>query len=678
MNIQFPVSWLRDYLKADIAAKTLAHKLSQSGPSVEKIEKKDRDYVLDIEVTTNRPDAFSVFGVAREAHAILSYEKIPSSLIEPKGFDTKLQLDTSKPLPLEVLIRDKKLCPRFTAIIVDNVKIGASPALIRSRLELSGIRAISNIVDITNYLMLETGQPMHAFDYDKIEGSKMVLRLSRPHEKLKTLDGQIRQLPEHSIVIEDTKKIIDLCGIMGGANSQITSRTKRVVLFVQSYDPISIRKTSQELAFRTDASSRFEKGVDLQNIPNVLKRAVYLAKKTAGAKIASELIDIHEAKKEKQKEINLATDMLTAYLGAEVKIENAQKILGLLGFKVRTFGRTLVATPPSWRKKDVVENVDLIEEIARIYGYHNLPSTLPTGQIPKTEKNELEKAISLKNVLKTLGLTEVVTYSIISKKLVRQTDVKPEELVELSNPLTEEWQFMRPQIIPSLLEVIARNRFEKEKIKIFEVARTYIKQKGALPIQDLFLCFTLTDSSFLEGKGLIENIFDELNSKVEFEKLKEDHKLLAKGQSAKLTSGNQYFGYIGMINPYAQDIFRIEKGIVAAEINLSKLYCLPHFSKIYKPISKYPPVLEDISAIFGEGTDLNEIVSIVQKTGELLNKVEIIDVYKGANLSTGKKSVTIRITYQKTTGTPTAKEVAEAREKIIAELISAFHAQIRR
>ena len=305
MNIKFPVSWLRDYLSADVATKTLTEKLSLSGPSVEKIEKRGREFVLDVEVTSNRPDASSVFGLAREANAILSYQKIKSELIDPKGMDTILQIDTAKPLPLDVVIRDKKLCPRFTAIIVDNIKIGPSPAVIKNRLEASGIRSINNIVDITNYVMLETGQPMHAFDFDKIEGGRMTLRASRLDEKIKTLDDQVRLLPQGAIVIEDAKKLIDLCGIMGGANSQITRRTKRAVLFVQSYNPYTIRKTTQYLTFRTDAAARFEKSVDIENIPNVLRRAVYLAKKTAGAKIASELIDISEPKGEKPKEINL-------------------------------------------------------------------------------------------------------------------------------------------------------------------------------------------------------------------------------------------------------------------------------------------------------------------------------------------------------------------------------------
>lgn len=678
MNIKFPVSWLRDYLTADIAAKTLAEKLSLSGPSVEKIEKKGHELILDVEVTSNRPDASTIFGLAREAHAILSYQKIKSALTQPKGLDANLQIDTAKPLTLDVVIRDRKLCPRFTAIIVDNVKIGPAPAQVKNRLESSGIRSINNIVDITNYVMLETGQPMHAFDYDKVEGAKMTLRASKKGEKIKTLDDQNWVIPEGSIIIEDAKKIIDLCGIMGGANSQITKRTKRVILFVQSYDPYTIRKTTQALAFRTDAAARFEKGVDIENIPNVLRRAVYLAKRNAGAQIASELLDIYETKKERPKEVNLKMSKLNSYLGTEIKIDEAKRILDLLGFKTKTLGQTLSAVAPSWRRTDIEEDVDLIEEIARIYGYFRIPSALPSGQIPIEEKNELGQIEELKNGLRFLGLTEVISYSIISKKLATQTDAKSKEIVELANPLTEEWQFMRPELLPSLLQVVSGNQYTKENIRIFEAAKTYLKQKNDIPKQDMFLSVALTGSDFYQIKGLAENIFDILKRKVQFEKLKEERKLVSKGQSASLFSNGEEVGFAGMINPYAQEFFQISNKSAALELNLSKVLSLPQVPKAYKPISKYPPVIEDVSALFGEGTDASVIISHIKKASDLISKAEIIDVYKSESMTSGKKSVTIRITYQKQIGTPTPEEVAQAREKIISELTSTFHAQIRK
>src|SRR3989344_5554492 len=257
MNIKVPVSWLRDYLKTDLAAKTIANYLTISGPSVEKVKKINQDYIFEVEVTSNRPDLFSIFGLAREATAILKHKHHQAQLAQSPGLNLNLEPDIVNPLHLEVNIKNPKLCPRFTAIILDNVKIKPSPAVIRKRLEACGIRAINNIVDISNYIMLELGQPMHTFDYDKIKKNKMILRTAQEGEHIKTLDGKTRKLPQGAIVIEDDGRLIDLCGIMGGANSQISRRTKRAIFFVQAYDPATIRKTTQALTFRTEAATRF-------------------------------------------------------------------------------------------------------------------------------------------------------------------------------------------------------------------------------------------------------------------------------------------------------------------------------------------------------------------------------------------------------------------------------------
>ncbi len=507
MNIKIPVSWLREYLKTDLAAKTLASYFSLSGPSVEKIEKVGQDYIFDIEITTNRFDAASVFGLAREGHAILSSLNEKTTLSAPKGTNLNLEPDTAKRLTLDVVIKKNSLCPRFTAIVIDNVKIKPSPAYIRNRLRACGIRAINNIVDISNYLMLEMGQPMHTFDFDKIKGAKMVLREAQQSEKITTLDGISRILPAGTIVLEDQNRLIDLCGIMGGANTSVTSRTKRVVIFIQSYDPVKIRKTSQALNFRTDASVRFEKGVDIESIPQALSRAVYLAKLTAGAKIASELVDIYKQKPE-DKKFKLSFDKLNRYLGISLEPQKATKILTALGFKVSAASSYLEAIPPSWRTQDIEDDVDLIEEIARIYGYHNLPSSLPVGQGEIEQEGILKDVIELKKSLKFLGLTEVISYSIISKELLNVAKAPKNQLVELSNPLTENWQYMRTSIVPSLLQIVSENQHTTEIIRVFEIAKTYTAQKNNLPKQDLVLSIVFEKADFYQIKGIIENIFD--------------------------------------------------------------------------------------------------------------------------------------------------------------------------
>ena len=676
MNILIPVSWLRDYLKTDAAAKTIARDLSLSGPSVERTEKQGEDYIFDIEVTTNRSDAFSVFGIAREANAILTYNKQKSKLQNPEGINLNLDPDTKEKLKLDVLVTDPKLCPRFTAIIVSNVKIGPSPAVIRNRLTACGIRPINNIVDITNYVMLETGQPMHAFDYDKIKGAKMTLRASREGEKITTLDGKPHNLPKGSIVIEDASRIIDLCGIMGGENSQITRRTKNVLLFAQSYDSLTIRKTTQILATRTEAAARFEKGVDQQNILPVLSRAVYLAKKNAGAKIASELIDIYPKKQTAQK-VSLSMAKLNKYLGIEIDPAKAAGILSLLGFKVTIVGTQISALAPSWRAQDIESDVDLIEEIARIYGYHNLPSKMPQGEVPKRGDSNLKYVIGLKNSLKMLGLTEAISYSIISKDLLESSGVSPKNAVELANPLTEEWQFMRPSLIPSLVDAVSKNQNLKPNLKLFEIAKTYIPSKNSLPKQDLYLTAITTESDFFQIKGLAENIIESLSRNAKFQKIPNEDNFFDQNQSAIIKIGETAVGKVGALNSTFLNRFQLEIPVFAIELNLSIVYNLASKILSFHPLPKYPPVVEDVSAIFSLNTPVALIVQEIKNASDLVKKVEIIDIFEDEKIGQGKKSVTLRLTYQKTSGTPTQDEVEQARKSITARLTTELRAKVR-
>lgn len=679
MNIKVPVSWLREYLKTDVAAKTLASRMSLSGPSVERVGKIGDDLVFDIEVTSNRVDAYSIFGIAREAHAILKYNRSKSELVKPKGLNTPLEPDTKDKVKLDVLIKNPTLCNRYTAIVIDDVKVGPSPAFIKNHLTKAGIRPINNIVDISNYIMLELGQPMHTYDFDKIKGNKMIMRESTDGEKVKTLDGKIRKLPKGTIVFEDgVGRLIDLCGIMGGESTGITTRTKRVLLYVQSYDPVRIRKTTQALSFRTEAASIFEKGVDIEAIPEALARSVYLVKKLTKAKIVSELIDITNHKPQR-KPIELNLERLNQFMGIPLDTKTAVSILESLGFQTKSSQNSISATPPSWRTADIESDEDLIEEIARIYGYHNLPSIIPTGPIPQSEESILPKIIELKKTLKYLGLTEIISYSIISKSFLTLSQTKEEDSVELANPLTEEWQFMRPTLLVSLADVIAKNQNLKNNRKLFEVAKTYIKKEKNLPRQDLFLSVVLQNNDFESIKGVVESIFDFLQREIKFEKPEEENSLFAKEQSAILKSSGQEVGTLGVLNSNVPDGLNIEGSIAAVEINLTTVYSLPAVANTYRPIPKYPPVIEDISIIVNKQTQYATVVESLKKAGSpLLKNIEMLDMFEGEQIGKDKKSITFRLMYQSQTKTPTQLEVEQARGKIVSTLESTLKAQVRR
>lgn len=680
MNIKVPVSWLREYLKTDVSAKTLANLLSLSGPSVEKVEKRQEDYLFDIEISGNRPDLLSIFGIAREAHAICAGQNLKSNLSLPKGLNLNLQPETSKLLTLNVIIKNQNLCPRFTAVIIDNIKIKPSPAIIKNRLEASGIRSINNIVDISNYLMLELGQPMHVFDYDKIKGAKMILRKSQAGEKIKTLDDITRNLPQGAIVIEDLARLIDLCGIMGGANSSVSKRTKRVVIFVQAYNPLLIRKTTQALSLRTEAAIRFEKGIDLEAIMPALSRAVYLAKQTSGARIASEIIDIYP-QKPRTKTIKLNFQKLDRYLGINIEAIQAVKILKSLGFDTWQSSDQLIAKPPTWRTQDMEYDVDLIEEIARIYGYHNLPASLPTGQTPKTTESELKNVIELKKALQYLGLCEVMTYSLIPEKLLRIAGKNDKNSLVLTNPLSEEWQFLRPTLIPSLLDVISKNQHIEKKLSIFEIAKTYQIQKNNLPRQDLELAITLPGTNFPKIKGITENVLDILKRKAKFQELAASHPFFDSNQSAQIKIGEDLCGIVGVIKQSVVDKFDFiqETKISATQLNLTSIYQQPQIKPFYKAIPKYPPVIEDISLIVAQVLFVEEIIDAIKKYGSpLVKKIEVVDIFEDPKLGENKKSVTLRLTFQKSSGTPTITEANEVKAKIISYLEKIFRAKIRK
>lgn len=688
MNIKVPVSWLREYLKTDAAAKTIANLLSASGPTVERIEKAGEDYIFNIEATSNRPDAASILGIAREAHAILTYNNYKSELVLPSGLNLSLQPDSGQRLTLDAVIKNQSLSRRFSAIIVDNVKIKPSPAFIKKRLAACGIRAINNIVDISNYIMLEAGQPMHTFDYDKIKGAKMVLRESFAGEKITTIDKQTRKLPKGAIVIEDAERLIDLCGIMGGANSQINTRTKRVLFFVQSYDPLRIRKTTQALAFHTEAALRFEKGVDLEGILPALSRAIYLAKKTAGARIASELIDIYHDRKT-AKTVTLNFERLNGYLGVDIKPEMAANILTSLGFgvsPVNSASQSLLAQAPSARANDIEIEEDLIEEIARIYGYQNLPAVLPQGQTPQGEEGELAMVIRLKGALKYLGLSEIISYSIISREFLGLSHVRETDSVELANPLSSEWQFMRPTILISLVDVIAKNQSFRPKMQLFEIAKTYKGRQNEIPLQDLAGAFVIYDEktvastdAFYKIKGLCENVFEILRRTPKFQKVKSDGGLFEKSLSSEIKIAEDAVGRLGILNSEIHNYFGLSAPVAACEINLSAIYRKPANALTYKPVAKYPPVIEDISVIVDQKVLLGDLVERIKNSGgELIFNVLPIDIFEDEKFGRGKKSVTIRLIYQKASATPTQEEVLQTREKVIVDLVRTLGAQIRR
>jgi len=614
MNVLIPYSWVRDYIKTNANAEEAAKALSLHSFNVERINKVDGDDIFEVEVTPNRGDALSVLGVARELNVVLPKMGFKSEWInkEPKIIKSDVAKDK-----LEVVIKDKTLVPRFSAIVLDNVKVGKSPKKIEERLESVGIRALGNVIDVTNYLMIDKGQPMHSFDYDKIRKHKMIVRESQSGEVVVTLDGVERKLPAGVIVIEDGDgRLIDLCGIMGAKNSEVDENTKKVLLFVQVYDPVRIRKASMSLGHRTEAALRFEKGIDYDGVIPALWESVDMINELVGANVSSELIDIKNMERE-QKSIQINYEKINKIAGVDISIEDVDRTLKDLGFKIME-GKAVV---PSWRYEDMNIIEDLAEEVIRIYGYYNLPCNLPAGHIPVVEKNESFYWEDVaKDFLKHLGFFECYSYSATKKENVS------EDALKIANPLSEDLLYLRTSLLPQLLEVLDKNQSYGEKIKLFELASIYTPYGKQLPYQPVMLGMVTKGFDEMEVKGLIEALFDEI-------------------------------GVDDVANYDIKDFGNERFGI---ELNFMMLSEKATRNKTYTPLTGFNSIKEDLTFVIPKGILYGQVERTIFESDERIKKLEFKDVYKNA--------LTFSIEYLDRNKQISSEETQEIRKKIFGRL----------
>jgi len=661
MNILISDSWLRDFIETKATPKQIGEYLSACSQSVEKITKAGDDFVYEIEVTTNRPDCLAVYGIARELSAILPRFGIKAKLKKPK-FEKILK--TENGLPLNVEISKKDLCPRFTALIYNNITVKPSPDFVQKRLNNSGIRSLNNVIDISNYLMLELGQPMHTFDYDKILKHKMVLRETKDNEEIITLDGQKRILKAGIIIIEDGEgRLVDLCGIMGAKNSETDENTKRVLLFVQTYNPMKIRRACQALGFRTEAASRFEKGLDTEGVIPAMERATLLFKEWCGANVGSKLFDIYPTPT-KEKSVTITKEKITKLIGVPIDVKEAKNILESLGFVSKATADNITVIVPHWRSGDINIPEDLVEEIARIYGYQNLPNVLPPIS---TVDYKLDSVFGweekIKTALKFWGFTETMSYSLISKNLISNQ----EDHLKLSNPLTEDLVYLRTSLIPSLLDISSKNPSESE-IKIFEMANIYLPRgKNELPDEIMTLTLALTGKdTYFNLKGILESLLKELGI-FRFE-IKQDQCPNLKN-FAKIFIDKTEIGVIGEVTGEQSDKYGIKQKIVVLDIELRKLLGFASKAKKYIPLPKYPAVIEDLSFIFSSQIFIGPVIDQIKSVDKIVRKVELLDSYQDTR--------TLRITFQSEEKNLGDKEVSKIREKIIKEVEKKFNASLK-
>lgn len=609
MNIKITYNWLLEYLDTNADPYEIQKYLSLCGPSIERVEKIGSDYVFDIEITSNRIDTASVLGIAQEAAAILPMfnkkASIKSNPLEKYQFKNSF---SSRSIKLEdhfqllnIKIASKDLCSRFSAIVLSEVKIQLPPEFIKKRLINCGIKSINNVVDISNYLMLAFGQPVHIFDYDRVKKSVMIMRNSRKGEKIITLDEKEINLPGYDIVIEDGEgRLIDLCGIMGGLNSSVTNKTKKIILFVQVYNKAKIRKTIMSTAQRTVAATYFEKGLDEERVGPTLVYGVELLKQYAFAKISSKLYDIYPDPY-KQKSLVIGYSLFDKLIGIKINRKTINEILQSLGFKInylkddRYKDDKFEIIIPSWRKNDVSIPEDLVEEVARIYGYHKLPNNLPPPAYvdqPK-EFEKLFKIISIiKFFLKHLGLNEVVNYSMISKEYLEKFNLKIDNHLMLANTISENIEYMRTLLIPSLYKNIKDNTGKKDILKFFEIAKVYYRQKLNLP-KEVYKLAIAINTDFFDLKGIVEALYKELN-----------------------------------IDKDIPDNIIEKNGIYLIELDLQQLMKDYRLIPKYKPLNPYSVIKLDLTLELEKNKNYKQIKTTAFKTSKLLQKIELIDLYQ--------------------------------------------------
>ncbi len=664
MNILILDSWLREYLETKATPEQLKDCLSLCGPSVESIEKSGDDFIYNIEITTNRIDMVSIYGIAREAAAILPRFNIPAKL---KTLQINELPKTERVLPMSISDPQKN-CNRILGIVMEVDTMKTAPAYMKDRLEKCGVRSLNNLVDITNYVMLELGHPCHVFDYDRIKTHKFILRHAKKNEPIVTLDGKSYLLNEEDVIIDDgTGRVIDLPGIMGTENSVVTSQTKRIIFFIESNNPTLIRRTSMRYGIRTMAASINEKHPDPELAKSAMLRGIELYQQIAGGKIAGSLIDIYPHKTVPKK-IIVSVNFINERLGIKLPKEDMIKILQSLFFQVSSNGDNLILIPPTYRQFDIEIPEDIVEEVARIYGYHNLPSRLMTGEIPISDKpKDFHIESQIKTALKYWGYTEIYNYSFISKKLIEKSLLDVKRHLRVSNPLTEEIEFMRISLIPSMLNTIYNNQHFADNVYLFELANVYIPQISALP-RELPMLLIAGNKNFLGIKGIIETLFDEFGISG-FAIKEEATSYFHPKQTIQYLKNNKIIARVGKINPTLISNFEINQDVYAAELNLKYLLEYANQIKKYHPISLYPPVVEDLTFYTNKNTKIGQIISAIYEVSSLIQKVEFIDSYTN--------SVTLRITYHDNAKNLNSQDIQPLRKLIIGTLTKKFGIKLK-
>ena len=631
------------------------------------------DSIVEFEITPNRPDCLSVIGLAREASATF---KRPLKLHTPEPHGCGGSIADL----VDIDIEDGDLCPRYTARMVKNIKIAPSPRWMRERLRNSGVRPINNIVDITNYVMVEYGQPMHAFDFSCVEGGHIIVRTAREGETIQTLDGNERKLTPNMLCICDEHKPVCVAGVMGGANSEIVGDTAMVLFESANFNGVSVRRTASALGMRTDASSRYEKGLDMMNTIKAVERACELVELLGCGEVVDGVMDV-VAKEKAPTCIKLEPEKINALLGTELEEDLMREILVSLGFILN--GDDIYV--PSWRG-DVEHYSDIAEEVARFYGYNKIPCTLMRGETTRggfSEQQRFDRAIG--GAVRALGYDEIITYSFISPtyydKIRMPKDSSLRNSLKILNPLGEDTSIMRTTILPSMLEIIARNHsYRNKSARLYELGKIYLPREDGLADEPKYLSLGAYGDGvdFFSFKGSIETLLHELRiTDVKYVACT-DNDSYHPGRCAKVYAGETYLGVFGQIHPLVAANYGMDTEVYTAELSFDAMYEKRGDIPVYQPLPKFPAVTRDIAVVCDEAVTVGALEESIRRGAKgLLKDVSLFDIYRGSGVAIGKKSVAFNLVLRADDRSLTGEEADEDVQSILAALKADHNAVLR-
>mgnify|MGYP002558463503 CR=1 FL=1 len=631
------------------------------------------DSIVEFEITPNRPDCLSVIGLAREASATF---KRPLKLHTPEPHGCGGSIADL----VDIDIEDGDLCPRYTARMVKNVKIAPSPRWMRERLRNSGVRPINNIVDITNYVMLEYGQPMHAFDFSCVEGGHIIVRTAREGETIQTLDGNERKLTPNMLCICDEHKPVCVAGVMGGANSEIVGDTAMVLFESANFNGTSIRRTATALGMRTDASSRYEKGLDVYNTYDAVQRACELIELLGAGEVVDGIIDVIP-KPLPHTDVKLEPEKINALLGTDIDEATMRDILIRLGFTLEGD----IIHVPSWRG-DVSHYSDIAEEVARFYGYNEIPTQFAGSATTSggfSEVQQCERAVG--QVCRSMGLDEIITYSFISPsyydKIRMPADSPLRDSLRILNPLGEDTSIMRTTVLPSMLEILTRNyNYRNKAAYLYEIGRVYFKRPDGTADEPKIVSLGAygADVDFFTVKGWVETLISDLGAAKPRFAAEKENASYHPGRCAKVYVGDTYIGVFGQIHPAVAANYGVDAELYCAELSFDALYSVKGATPVYKPLPRFPSVTRDIAVVCDASIPIGDLSDcILASGGQYLKDCTLFDVYTGHHIIEGKKSVAFSLTMRSDDQTLTVEHADETVKAVLKALEEKFGAFIR-